>query len=543
MRHSIPYAFVRFFMLNFVLILALTSSVSAQEKFSTRVLAVDDKAWFDPQDTSLTLVHSDLLANDSGTQGAIVLLEQDAVHGTVTQQGNTFVYTPSASFWSLKGDSFAYKISGFGGESTATVRIFRFTPQQMELEQGFEAAETINYTEIEDPGSTVDVNAGSALLGGQGLQTSVGAGSSGHAAASFPITGDTTDNGGTVLLGGGLNQGGGNGGDHEPDFEIAILTVGPPSEDLELASVRVILESLGGTRTLRVDVRDISVLPNVFVSSTTLPVTEDVNHIALEWWAQGAILDLNGQAVRVAGLGNAGLPFNYVRVGAMPLSGAIAGGADFHYDGFEVRGYDDSANFPLILGEGFEENMGSWNYEIGSGMDTTSVAPTGAQALEGNVGVGDSFVISHGPDDELALNARLRVDVSQMQLSASDWISFLQLGSMPNSILHRDDVQLRLQEPAGQPQVGIASFVGSAWTQPGWFPLSGEHVLEVQVQNSPTSVVDCGYVRLWIDGAPMATIYGIDSVNRLTDWMRLGPQQVDPASTGVLIFDDVELWR
>jgi hypothetical protein len=77
-----------------------------------------------PEDTALTFAATDLLANDSDTDGdaLTVISVGEANHGTVTLVAGQITYTPALNYHGT--DSFSYTISdGNGGTATATVGV------------------------------------------------------------------------------------------------------------------------------------------------------------------------------------------------------------------------------------------------------------------------------------------------------------------------------------------------------------------------------------------------------------------------------------
>lgn len=527
----IPYVFI----LAVILFSILASTVSASE--GLRPKAEDDAFWLPPEADSLTLQHSDLLANDSGTAGGIVLLEQLPVHGTVTQQGNTFIYTPADSFWSLRADSFAYTISGFGGVSTATVRIFRHPPEVEILTEGFEAGEAGTYIMVQGPSNTVEVVSSAAIVGSGGLKASLTAGSTSPAFVEWPPgLGDTGDPGGTVLLGGGFPQ-----LIEDPGVEVALFTVGSINQDPHQASVRVVLsEDVPGHTELRVEVLDTTVSPSVYVASPRIHVTEDLNRLGIEWWDEGAMLDVNGETVRVSGIPNVDPALLYVRLGAMPISGALTAGSFVHYDEIVRLGYDQVTSFPLIAGDGFESaDLSAWSHISGVQLAPSVVSPalTGQHALEVDLDVGSSCVVQTDPAAEMALTTRLRLDVTDLLLdsSSADSVDILSFGTSAA------DVKLQLWQPWGETLLAAEVTKNGSWSRLGEFALSGEHVVELQIQHGPSNLLNSGYLRLWVDGVAIGEIYGTNSW--VTEWICLGAKGVGPSSGGELVFDDVELWR
>ena len=66
------------------------------------------------------------------------------------------------------------------------------------------------------------------------------------------------------------------------------------------------------------------------------------------------------------------------------------------------------------------------------------------------------------------------------------------------------------------------------------------HTLEVSWQRARTAGAGDGTFQMWIDGASVATLSGLDTDERRIDFTRMGAMSVKAAAAGTLYFDKFE---
>ena len=504
--------------------------------FGGSPLVESDLIWVHPTESSVFISFEDLASNDSmvGGQWSVA---RDAVHGEVRLLSEGFLYTPTSYFWDLETDLFAYRRSMGGRSATATVRLMRWQAQELVFSSGFEGGAP--------PGSHLDgavtFGPSAALVGASGLQVStLGADS---ALWSSDDLGDTSDDGSSTLLGGGFGQfpfafvGGLN--------RAAIVLVGVQALGPEEASVRVVLERAQGLPQIRVEVRS-EADPTTFVSSKPLVVERDAAHLSLQWWPDGALVEVDGQTAGIFGVPVFKQVGEQVQIGLAPLDPGLNAGATLNFDEVRIYYEGEEPEVPtILLGEDFEAgSVPLWSTPIGQGIMPSSLGVQGTNAFGVDLAQGNSFLTGDVLRGETRLGVRLRVDARSALLARGEELRVLDVGSGNGGLSSVPDVSLLVAEDSsGGAMLAAVNRVHKTVNSTAWFDLTGEHTIELQLRASASSLVSTGILRLWIDGEPVAELTLLDNDDQRLNWVRLGALGVDAGSSGVLFLDDFEIWH
>jgi hypothetical protein len=204
----------------------------------------------------------------------------------------------------------------------------------------------------------------------------------------------------------------------------------------------------------------------------------------------------------------------------------------------------------LIFRDGFEQDgLSTWSAAAG-GPD---LAISGAAALAGTaIGlqavVNDTdglFVQDDSPADEVRYRARFYLDTNgfdpgetQNHFRVRTLIAFTE-----NPIRRVAAVVLRR---IGNVYSVMARARRDDDTQAntGFFTIAdGEHAVEIELVPATGPDANDGAVELWIDGASMIRLTGLDNSLAEVDFARLGALSVKTGATGTLFFDEFESRR
>ena len=236
-------------------------------------------------------------------------------------------------------------------------------------------------------------------------------------------------------------------------------------------------------------------------------------------------------------------------IGTAPPTSTDPGYAGLDAPDVAVSNTDDEAA-DLIFKDGFESgDLSRWSSSKNSGA---RLSVSAAAALDGTRGL-SAFVNNttalYVQDDTPAAapryRARFRLDPNGFdpgeatQTSPTAYVLAAYQGTstrVVTLVLRRLGGQYSLQ---AQVRLDSSSSRNSSFVSLSDAP----HAIELDWKRSTAAGANNGSFTLWIDGAPLATLTGLDTETRAVDLVRLGPQALKTGALGTLYFDRFESRR
>ena len=212
--------------------------------------------------------------------------------------------------------------------------------------------------------------------------------------------------------------------------------------------------------------------------------------------------------------------------------------------GWDMGAYELAAD--VIFRDGFETgDFFQWSTAVSDGGDL-SVAPPGmAGTTWGLTGLEDDthslYVQDDTPTGEARYRARFYLDPSLFDPGTA-------LGHLRTRVLivysepSRRVAAIVLRKLAGQfALMGRARLDDGAQADTGFFPITpGPHAVELDLRAASGPFAADGGFTLWIDGAQVRALAGLDNSQSRADFVRMGALSLKPGATGVLRFDEFE---
>ena len=205
------------------------------------------------------------------------------------------------------------------------------------------------------------------------------------------------------------------------------------------------------------------------------------------------------------------------------------------------------ASSDLIFSDGFESGtLSAWT---ASATDSGDLSVNAAAALFGTNGLqaviddtNSMYLTDDTPNAEPRYRARFYFDPNSVTMS-SGAAHFLFRG-FAGSSTQVIRVEFRFSSGAYQIRAALIND-GSTWSNTSWFTISdAPHSVEFDWQASAGPGANNGSVSLWIDGAQLASLGGIDNDTRRVDRVRLGAVAgLDAGTSGTYFFDAFESRR
>jgi hypothetical protein len=196
-------------------------------------------------------------------------------------------------------------------------------------------------------------------------------------------------------------------------------------------------------------------------------------------------------------------------------------------DGFETGG--------LSAWSAAQTDAGDLSVSAGAAMDGTSF---GLQALvDDQAGL---YVQDDSPDGETRYRARFLLDPSGFDPGETAGHFRVRVFLAFEDAPFRRLVQVILKRQGGQ--YGLAARVrrdDDSLADTGFSAVNaGPHVVEVDWRRSNGPGAGDGVFEMWIDGASVASLSGLDNDARAVDFVRLGAMSVKSGASGTLGFDE-----
>jgi PKD repeat protein len=202
----------------------------------------------------------------------------------------------------------------------------------------------------------------------------------------------------------------------------------------------------------------------------------------------------------------------------------------------------------LIFANGFEAgNLSAWS--LNSVTDGGDLSVTSAAAMAGAFGLhallddnNPIYVIDDSPNPtETRYRARFYFDPNSLPMANGD-AHYIFQGLTGTTVV----VRIEFRRNQGNYQVRAAAALdGSGFTSTAWFTISdASHFIEIDWRAATAVGANNGGLTLWVDGAQLANLTGIDNDTRRVDLVRLGAVGgVDSGTRGTYYFDAFESRR
>ncbi len=201
----------------------------------------------------------------------------------------------------------------------------------------------------------------------------------------------------------------------------------------------------------------------------------------------------------------------------------------------------------LIFANGFESGtLSAWTSsatDLGDLNASSSAALIGSYGLRAIIDDNNSiYVTDDSPNVETRYRARFYFDTNSITMTSGDthYIFYGYFGSSTQVLR----VQLRYSSGAYQLRAALRND-SSSWTSSSWFTITdASHFIEMDWRASTASGANNGGLTLWIDGAQLANLTGVDNDTRRIDRARLGAVSgIDSTTRGTYYFDAFESRR
>lgn len=197
-----------------------------------------------------------------------------------------------------------------------------------------------------------------------------------------------------------------------------------------------------------------------------------------------------------------------------------------------------------IFDDDFEDAIiGGWSsLSTGAGALATSVtaAMSGARGLQATIdGTAKLYVQDESPDAETRYRARFYFDPNGFT-PGTDTQRVLILQAFSRTPDRRKLIQLMVKRTSGQYRLmaKVRLDDGTAVTTP-WVPFSdAPHAIELDWQRASSAVSADGHFELFLDGASVSSLTGLDNASHFLDFVRLGAVGVRATTSGTIYFDD-----
>jgi hypothetical protein len=205
----------------------------------------------------------------------------------------------------------------------------------------------------------------------------------------------------------------------------------------------------------------------------------------------------------------------------------------------------------LIFADGFESgDFSAWASATTGNGDLTveASAAMGGSAWGMRAAVDERanlFVEDDSPQDESRYRARFYLDPTGFVAAPAPRRARAQVFAAYDESPRRRVVWLVLRVRNGQH--AVAALVDRDGLRPartGFVPIApGPHSVELDWRRASGPDTGDGSFQLWIDGAPAATLTGLDNPARAVDSVRLGAQSLRGRASGTLAWDEFESRR
>jgi hypothetical protein len=196
-----------------------------------------------------------------------------------------------------------------------------------------------------------------------------------------------------------------------------------------------------------------------------------------------------------------------------------------------------------IFADGFESGLAPWSVTSTDGGD---LSVTGAAALEGSQGlqgvVDDTvgiWVQDDTPENEGRYRARFRIDPNGFDPGEASGARRTRVLIGLEEAPTRRLFAVVLRRVGGQyALMGRARLDDGEQADTGFFNITdAPHAVEVAWTRSSAPDANDGRFQLWIDGALVATLTGLDNHRSALDAARLGALSVKASASGTLLWD------
>jgi hypothetical protein len=201
----------------------------------------------------------------------------------------------------------------------------------------------------------------------------------------------------------------------------------------------------------------------------------------------------------------------------------------------------------VIFADGFESgDFSAWSAATTGGSDLSVSA---AATLSGSWGMqaliddnGPLFVTTSSPANEPRYRARFHFHPNGVSMATNDTHVIFDGKSASGATVVR--VEFRWNGKKRQIRAGTAKD-GTAFQSTAWRPITNAwHPIELDWRASTSAGANNGTLTLWIDGAQVATLAGVDNDTRRVDSARLGAVDgIDTATRGTTYFDEFQSRR
>jgi parallel beta-helix repeat protein len=210
---------------------------------------------------------------------------------------------------------------------------------------------------------------------------------------------------------------------------------------------------------------------------------------------------------------------------------------------------DGPSGSDLLFKDGFESgHTGAWSSvkDDGSGVAVTPAAALkGQKGLEFHVDdVHKLWVQDDSPNGETRYRARFHFDPGTYATGGASGQKTTRIFAVqqvsPAAVLS----WLELRSKNGGHQIIAKARVAGGTAATPWIPLApGAHAIELRWSRSSSASANDGLVKLWVDGAEVASLAGLDIETGAVDRVRLGAVAVKSGAQGTLHFDAFESRR
>ena len=291
------------------------------------------------------------------------------------------------------------------------------------------------------------------------------------------------------------------------------------------------------------------VQPNGKIVVAGVNETLSGDHGAL-WRVDASGVNDFGFQVQVPGTGHY-LPGPFAAVAVQPDGKLVAvGPADSGGTRFQVARYHGDAP-DLIFKDGFESGtMTQWSSRATDGSDLFVVPSAGAAGttygLRGQIDdTAGLYVQDDTPSDEGRYRARFYLAPGDFDPGEAQEHRRVRVFIAFDEDPMRRVAAIVLRRLGGTYSVrGRARLDDDAQADTPFVSIDGAmHVIEFELRRSSGPDASDGSFQMWVDGAPVATLTGLDNSSSSVDFVRLGALSVKPGASGTLHWDEFESRR
>ena len=453
---------------------------------------------------------------------------------TLNPSGDEWVLVPTVDFWTAGTDRM---IVTWTGPTTGSATVF-LAAARAKAETTYDFEETYPL----DPsnfGTAVSIGSDGAILGTAGLAID-GGGGTGYGQVDLPLshgTGGQSSSGQTHVL---IEDPDDTNPQtwHDINEHVTILALYNTS-DYVIAEAQIAARQLGPEIRL--------VVPGMPEGSWHGFEYDTAKIVQLDSFGGNSALIVDGLVIDMKESATTpGIPYAY-RFGNISGSSAVA--FRIRLDNIEM-GSDGAGDgvWQLSSEDDFNPSIGPtddpivWNHTSqAAGSVSTSYSGELEIAITNNT-AWSSHLRDSSPVQAKRYSVGFDVDTSLLQMGPGEQMHML-IG-YPGDPVANNHLQVRLSPSGSDFKIRADAKDDQGIIRDlGWHTVDrGKHRVEVQWRAATEDGVNDGHVRLFIDGAYMGSVTGIDNDNGLIEAIRLGVFSIDSGTSGILAYDNFVSW-